>query len=116
MLRVGLVGTSWWAEAMYLPALADHPSGRISVLCGRDRERAQAVGRTWGIDDVVTDPNELIDRVDAVIVASSNASHHPIALPRSSVAATCCARSRSGSMLARPTSWRSRRSAPMSSR
>lgn len=80
MIRVGLVGTSWWAEAMYLPALADHPAGRIAAICGRNRERAEQVGSAWGVEHVVTDVDELIDRVDAVIVASSNASHHPIAL------------------------------------
>ncbi len=80
MVKIGLVGTSWWAESMYLPALADHPLGRITTICGRNRERADEVARDWGIDEVVTDADELIDRVDAVIVASSNASHHPITM------------------------------------
>ena len=79
MLRVGLIGTSWWAEAMYLPALADHPDGRITALCGRDLDKARRVADEWDVPEVYATPEELLDRVDAVIVASSNASHHPIA-------------------------------------
>lgn len=80
MLRVGLVGTSWWAEAMYLPALADHPDGAITAICGRNLAKAQEVAATWHIPDAYDDPDALIGEVDAVIVASSNASHHPIAM------------------------------------
>jgi predicted dehydrogenase len=79
-VKVGLVGTSWWAEAMYLPALADHPRGRITAICGRNQDRAREVAAAWGIDQVHTAVDSMLDQVDAVIVASSNASHHPIAL------------------------------------
>ena len=30
-VRVGIVGTSWWAESMYLPALAQDPLDRKST-------------------------------------------------------------------------------------
>ena len=45
-VRVGLVGTSWWAEAMYLPALADHPDRANHRACAdatstRTRRRRQ---------------------------------------------------------------------------
>ncbi|MGA0731371.1 MAG: Gfo/Idh/MocA family protein [Ilumatobacteraceae bacterium] len=80
MVRVGLIGTSWWAEAMYLPALADHPYGRITAICGRDVDKAARVAAEWDVPEVYASPEELFDHVDAVIVASSNASHHPIAL------------------------------------
>ena len=80
MVRVGLIGTSWWAEAMYLPALADHPYGRITAICGRDVDKAARVAAEWDVTEVYASPEELFDHVDAVIVASSNASHHPIAL------------------------------------
>ena len=79
-VRVGIIGTSWWAEAMYLPALAHHPHGRITALCGRDLERARTVAATWGVDEVYGDAEEMFAHVDAVIVASSNATHHRFAL------------------------------------
>lgn len=34
-IRVGLFGTSWWAEAMYRPALAGHPDAEVVAVCGR---------------------------------------------------------------------------------
>lgn len=79
-IRIGLVGTSWWAESMYLPALAAHPHGRITALCGRNADRAREVADRWKISEVYDDPSAMYDHVDAVIVASSNASHHPLAL------------------------------------
>src|SRR5258706_15754789 len=54
-VRVGLVGTSWWAEAMYLPALADHPIGRITAICGRDLDRARSVANAWSIPKAYND-------------------------------------------------------------
>jgi predicted dehydrogenase len=79
-LRVGLIGTSWWAEAMYLPALADHPDGQITMLCGRNALTAADVAKRWGIAATTTDWRELIDKVDAVIVASANDSHEEFTL------------------------------------
>ncbi|MEY4338863.1 MAG: hypothetical protein RLZ14_713 [Actinomycetota bacterium] len=79
-IRVGIVGTSWWAESMYLPALAEHPLGRVTAMCGRDVAKARAVADQWGVPEVYPHHEAMFDHVDAVIVASSNSSHHPIAL------------------------------------
>jgi predicted dehydrogenase len=81
-VRVGLIGTSWWVDAMYLPALADHPRGAITAVCGRDADRAQALADRWGIAQVHTEWSELIDsgEVDALIVSSPNDTHHPIVM------------------------------------
>ncbi len=81
-IRVGLVGTSWWSEAMYLPALADHPIGRISAVCGRDLDRTRAVATTWSIPHHYGDWETMLDNdvIDAVIVASPNETHHEITM------------------------------------
>ena len=81
-VRVGLIGTSWWAEAMYLPALAEHPIGRITAVCGRDAERARDVAEKWSIDDSYADWRVVLDNgsLDAVIVASTNETHHEITM------------------------------------
>lgn len=77
-LRVGLIGTSWWADAMYLPALADHPDGAITALCGRDEGRARARAEHWRIPDVFTDWEAMLESgtIDALIVASANDTHY----------------------------------------
>ena len=46
-VRVGVVSTSWWADAMYLPALDAHPGADVVAVCGRNRERADAFAARW---------------------------------------------------------------------
>ncbi len=81
-VRVGLVGTSWWAEAMYLPALADHPVGHITAVCGRDLDRAHSVATQWSIPKAYNDWSAMIDsgECDAIIVASPNETHYEITM------------------------------------
>ncbi len=80
-VRVGIFGTSWWADAMYLPALDAHPGATVVSVCGRNQERAAEFGARWNIDHVTTSAEELLAQdVDAVIVATSNDSHHELAM------------------------------------
>lgn len=81
-LRVGVLGTSWWADSMYLPALDGHPDVEIAGLCGRREAPARELAATWNVDWVSTDVDEFLDpeRLDAVVVATSNDSHEPITL------------------------------------
>ncbi len=80
MIRIGVVGTSWWTESMYLPALADHRKGQITALCGRNESKARALATRWGVPDVFTDWRSMLTDggIDAVIVASANDTHVPI--------------------------------------
>jgi predicted dehydrogenase len=82
MVRVGVIGTSWWADSMYLPALKKHPQARVAAVCGRDYKRLQDFARQWDIPATYTDYRHLIrdGGVDAVIVATTNDSHYPITM------------------------------------
>jgi len=42
-VRVGVVGTSWFAATLHLASLASHPEAELTALCGRNRERADSV-------------------------------------------------------------------------
>ena len=33
-VRIGVIGTSWWADAMYLPALTAHPLADVRGVVG----------------------------------------------------------------------------------
>ncbi len=81
-VSVGVVGTSWWADAMYLPALQDHPYGKVTAICGRNPERAQMMADRWNIPRVYTDYRAMIKNGDiqAIIVATNNNSHYPISM------------------------------------
>lgn len=80
-VRVGIFGTSWWADAMYMPAIAAHPDALLAGVCGRNPERATEFGQRWESPLATTDPDELLSAdLDAVIVASSNSSHHELTM------------------------------------
>lgn len=67
---------------MYLPAMADHPVGRITAICGRSADRAQAMADRWDVPVVAPDWRTMLERddLDAVIVASPNDTHHEITM------------------------------------
>jgi predicted dehydrogenase len=81
-LSIGLIGTSWWADAMYLPAIETHPGAKVTAICGRNPDKAQTMADRWDIPDVFTDYREMIEQasIDAVIIATINHTHHPMAL------------------------------------
>jgi predicted dehydrogenase len=79
-VRVGVIGTSWWADSMYLPALAAHPDAHVVGLCGRNPATARSLADQWSIPWAATDTDEFLDpeRLDAVVIASSNDSHEAL--------------------------------------
>lgn len=81
-INVGIVGTSWWADAMYLPTLQDHPHGKFVAICGRNAENTQKVAERWNIPHIFTDYNAMIDsgKIDAIIVSTANETHYPITM------------------------------------
>ena len=81
-VRIGIVGTSWWTDSMYLPALAEHPLADVRALCGRTEATARQLASAWDVPLVFTDWRELLSsaEVDAVVVASANDTHYPITM------------------------------------
>ena len=78
-VRVGIMGSSWWADSMYLPALASHPAGRVVAIAGRD---AAGLAQRWKVAHAFDSYAALLDsgQVDAVIIATRNDLHCPLAL------------------------------------
>lgn len=81
-IRVGVIGTSWWADAMYLPSLKGVDAAEVVACCGRDRERAQAFAARWDIPHVYTNWEHLLEEapLDAVIITTPNHTHHDMTL------------------------------------
>jgi len=67
---------------MYLPALATHPQAQIVAVCGRDPDRTRSFAARWNVPAFYTDYRDMIAHanLDAIIIAASNDSHHPIAI------------------------------------
>ncbi|MEM7274601.1 MAG: Gfo/Idh/MocA family oxidoreductase [Actinomycetota bacterium] len=81
-VRVGIFGTSWWTDTMYLPPLDAHPDATVVAICGRRAAPAQALADKWSIPAVHTDPVTMLaeEDLDAVVIATANDSHHDLSL------------------------------------
>ena len=82
VVNVGVVGTSWWSDAMYLPALQNHPHARVAAVAGRDAERTDAFAKRWNIPGAYTDYDTMLDQeaLDAVLILSPNQQHLPMTM------------------------------------
>jgi predicted dehydrogenase len=80
-VKVGIIGTSWWADAMYLPALQNCPA-EVVALCGRNESRLHEMADRWHVPGRYTDYQAMLDHagLDAVIVSTTNDLHHPMTL------------------------------------
>ena len=81
-VRIGMIGTSWWADAMFLPSFASHPQAEVAAICGRTKARAQEMAAKYGIARVFTDYRQLIGsgELDAVAVATPDDLHHEMTM------------------------------------
>ncbi len=81
-VRVGVVGTSGWANLGHLSALQSHPGAEISAICGRNRDRAAELAGKYDIPSVFTDYREMIARgnLQALFVLTPDDLHHPIVM------------------------------------
>jgi predicted dehydrogenase len=78
-LRVGIVGSGFWASEMHLPAFATLPGVRVTHVSGGSPERARQLAERFGVarwsvgyDDLVADPD-----VDVVDIVAPNDVHAP---------------------------------------
>jgi predicted dehydrogenase len=67
-LRVGVLGTGYWAQEAHAAALAAHADAELAGIWGRDPAKAEAAAARFGVP-AFTDLDRLLERVDAVAVA-----------------------------------------------
>ncbi len=81
-IRVGIAGTSWWADAMYLPALKGNVGAEVVAACGRNPQRAEDFAQRWGIPNYYIDYQTMLNEaeLDAVIISTGNDTHAPFTL------------------------------------
>ena len=81
-VRVGIVGTSGWANFMYLPALQSHPQAEMTAICGRNRRSAEDLAAKYNIPNVFTDHNEMINQgsLDAILIGTPDDLHYEMTM------------------------------------
>ena len=82
-VRIGIVGTSWWADAMYLPALTRHPLADVRAVVGGSRpDHTREFAAKWEIPKAYDTLDEMLDGepLDAVLVLTTNRTHVPVTL------------------------------------
>ena len=81
-VRVGVIGTSWWADYLLFPSLQSHSQADIVALCGRNQERAQEIAAKYDISQTFADYREMITtaNLQAVIIASPDDLHYPMTM------------------------------------
>ncbi len=81
-VKIGVIGTSWWSDAMYMPALAAHPNAQVSAVVGRHPERTRAFAQQWHVPAHYTDYQTMLnsESLDAVLISTPNNEHYPMAM------------------------------------
>jgi len=81
-VRVGVIGTSWYADIAHLPRVKSHPRAELAAVCSRNRERAEEMAAKYGIPLVFTDHRDMIAKgnLDAVIVSTPDDLHYPMTM------------------------------------
>lgn len=79
-IRVGVVGTGWWATQFHLPALLSNPNAEVTALADPAQQRLQKAAEHFGVRATFTDAHELFASglVDAVIIATPHATHYEL--------------------------------------
>ena len=78
-LRVALVGAGAIAQLAHLPVLAKSRGTQLVALCDNDGPTARALADRFGVRDVFTDIEDVLEvnDLDAVIIATPNHLHEP---------------------------------------
>src|SRR6201985_1078896 len=78
-IRIGLVGAGAIAQLAHLPVLTKMRGASVTAICDNDRPKARALADRVGIDDVLTDIEDLLEleELDAVVIATPNHLHEP---------------------------------------
>lgn len=81
-IKIGMLGTSWWADSMYMPALARHPNARVCAVVGRDLDHTRKFAEQWNIPNAYASLEDLLSNasVEGVIIATPNKYHHALAM------------------------------------
>src|SRR5439155_21627340 len=78
-VRLGLIGVGAVPQTAHLPILSKMRGATLVALCDNDGPKTSAIAKRFGVPDVFTDIDDLLEleQLDAVIVATPNHLHEP---------------------------------------
>src|SRR5687767_6457436 len=78
-VRVGLIGVGAVPQTAHLPILSKMRGAKLVALCDNEGPRTRAIAQRFGVPDVFTDIDDMLEleQLDAVIVATPNHLHEP---------------------------------------
>jgi predicted dehydrogenase len=81
-VKIGIVGTSWWTDAMYMPALANHPNAEVCAVVSRNMDHTREFAGQWNVPNAYPSLEEMLanESLDAVFIVTANNSHCALAL------------------------------------
>src|SRR5438094_103400 len=81
-VRVAFIGTGAVTAYHHLPGLRLDPRAELVAICDTDPALLDRRQEEWTVAMATTDPDELCrrDGIDAVVIATPNDTHRPIAV------------------------------------
>lgn len=78
-VRIAVIGAGAIAQLAHLPVLSRMRGATLVALCDNDGPKARALADRFGVPDVFTDIDDLLefDELDAVVIATPNHLHEP---------------------------------------
>lgn len=78
-VRVGIIGTGWWATHAHLPSLTNYGDAEVIGVADIDGERARTTADAFGVQNAFADHHDLLAlRPDAVIVVTPHHTHYQL--------------------------------------
>jgi predicted dehydrogenase len=81
-IRIAIVGVGAVSDYHHVPAIRLDPRATLAAACDSDWQLLEERGKQWGLEFLSADYNEICEseKVDAVVIATPNFTHRPIAL------------------------------------
>jgi len=71
-LRVGVIGAGRWSGSAHLPGFTRSPLSDVVMICDLHRDLAEAKAQQFGIPEVVTDYEKILQRSDIDVVVTEH--------------------------------------------
>ena len=80
-VKIGVVGTGWWATYAHIPALLARSEVELVALCDRSLEKVRRAAEVYKVPRFYTDWRKMFESeaMDGVVVATSHVAHYEVA-------------------------------------